>query len=74
MKSVSVYGIALPSSYRDNKDYSIKARSLKRGNPGLPMETIARHVGYPLSHLYLVLKEEDNEIQPELSIFINLKY
>jgi hypothetical protein len=38
------------------------------------METIARHDGYPLSHHYLVLKEEDNEIQPELSIFINLKY
>jgi hypothetical protein len=38
------------------------------------METIARHVGYSLSHLYLVLKEEDNEIQPELSILYNLKY
>jgi hypothetical protein len=52
----------------------LKAKSLKRGNPGLPMETIARHVGYSLSHLYLVLKEEDNEIQPELSILYNLKY
>jgi hypothetical protein len=38
------------------------------------METIARHTGYSLSHLYLVLKEEDEQIQKELSILKNLKY
>jgi hypothetical protein len=52
----------------------LKAQTLKKRNPGIPMETIARHTGYSLSHLYLVLKEEDNQIQKELSILKNLKY
>jgi predicted DNA-binding transcriptional regulator AlpA len=52
----------------------LKAQTLKKKNPGIPMETIARHTGYSLSHLYLVLKEEDEQIQKELSILKNLKY
>ena len=52
----------------------LKAQTLRKRNPGIPMETIARHTGYSLSHLYLVLKEEDDQIQKELSILKNLKY
>jgi hypothetical protein len=52
----------------------LKAQTLKKKNPGIPMETIARHTGYSLSHLYLVLKEEDEQIQKELSILKSLKY
>ena len=52
----------------------LKAQALKKMNPGISMEIIARHTGYSLSHLYLVLKEEDDQIQKELSILKNLKY
>lgn len=52
----------------------LKAQSLKKGNSGIPMETISKYTGYSLSHLYLVLKEDDNPIQKELDILRNLKY
>jgi predicted DNA-binding transcriptional regulator AlpA len=52
----------------------LKARSLILENPDITMETISKMTGYSTSHLYKILKQEDEKLPKELSILYNLKY
>jgi predicted DNA-binding transcriptional regulator AlpA len=52
----------------------LKARSLILENPDITMETISKMTGYSTSHLYKIMKQEDEKLPKELSILYNLKY
>ena len=52
----------------------LKARSLILENPDITMETISKMTGYSTSHLYKILKQEDEKLPKELSILYDLKY
>ena len=52
----------------------LKARSLMKENPGITMESLTKFTGYSTSHLYSILKQEDEKLPKELSILYDLKY
>lgn len=52
----------------------LKARSLIRENPGIQMEIVAKNVGYSLSHLFLVLKENELVFNDKIKVLKYLKY
>jgi AraC-like DNA-binding protein len=52
----------------------LKARALILENPDITMETISKMTGYSTSHLYSILKQEDEILSKELSILYDLKY
>ena len=52
----------------------LKARSLIRENPGIQMEIVAKNVGYSLSHLFLVLKENEVVLNDKIKVLKHLKY
>jgi hypothetical protein len=52
----------------------LKARSLIRENPGIQMEIVAKNVGYSLSHLFLVLKENEVALNDKIKVLKYLKY
>ena len=52
----------------------LKARSLIRENPGIQMEIVAKNVGYSLSHLFLVLKEKEQDLNDKIKILKRIKY
>lgn len=52
----------------------LKARSLMNENPGITMESLAKFTGYSSSHLYSILKKEDEKLPKEISILYDLKY
>ena len=52
----------------------LKARSLIRENPGIQMEIVAKNVGYSLSHLFLVLKENELALNDKIKVLKYLKY
>ena len=52
----------------------LKARSLIRENPGIQMEIVAQNVGYSLSHLFLVLKENELALNDKIKVLKYLKY
>lgn len=52
----------------------LKARSLIRENPGIQMEIVAKNVGYSLSHLFLVLKNNELVLNDRVKILKYLKY
>jgi len=52
----------------------LKARSLIRDNPGIQLEMVAKNVGYSLSHLFLVVREKENEKKDKLSSLNYLNY
>jgi predicted DNA-binding transcriptional regulator AlpA len=52
----------------------LKMRALILENPDITMETISKMTGYSTSHLYKILKQEDEKLPKELSILYNLKY
>ena len=52
----------------------LKARSLIRENPGIQMEIVAQNVGYSLSHLFLVLKENEVALNDKIKVLKYLKY
>ena len=64
---------ALPS-FIINSIKILKARSLMKENPGITMESLTKFTGYSTSHLYSILKQEDEKLPKELSILYNLKY
>lgn len=63
----------LPSSII-NSIKILKTRSLMKENPGLSIESLAKFTGYSSSHLYSLLKQEEEELPKELSILYDLKY
>ena len=46
----------------------LKARALILENPDITMETISKMTGYSTSHLYKIMKQEDEILPKELSI------
>jgi predicted DNA-binding transcriptional regulator AlpA len=52
----------------------LKARALILENPGITMETVSKFTGYSASHLYIIMKQEDQSIPEEIAIIRNLKY
>lgn len=52
----------------------LKARSLMNENPGITMESLSKFTGYSSSHLYSILKKEDEKLPKEISILFDLKY
>ena len=64
---------ALPS-FIINSIKILKARSLMKENPGITMESLTKFTGYSSSHLYSILKQEDEKLPKEISILYNLKY
>ncbi len=64
---------ALPS-FIINSIKILKARSLMKENPGITMESLTKFTGYSTSHLYSILKQEDEKLPKELSILYDLKY
>ena len=64
---------ALPS-FIINSIKILKARSLMKENPGITMESLTKFTGYSASHLYSILKQEDEKLPKELSILYDLKY
>ncbi len=52
----------------------LKARSLIRENPGIQKEIVAKNVGYSLSHLFLVLKENELALNDKIKVLKYLKY
>jgi predicted DNA-binding transcriptional regulator AlpA len=64
---------ALPS-FIINSIKILKARSLLKENPGITMESLTKFTGYSTSHLYSILKQEDEKLPKELSILYDLKY
>jgi predicted DNA-binding transcriptional regulator AlpA len=52
----------------------LKARSLLKENPGITMESLTKFTGYSTSHLYSILKQEDEKLPKEISILCDLKY
>ena len=52
----------------------LKARRLISQNPGIQMEMVAKNVGYSLSHLFLVLKNNELVINDRVKILKYLKY
>ena len=63
----------LPSSII-NSIKILKTRSLMKENPGITIESLAKFTGYSSSHLYSLLKQEEEELPKELSILYDLKY
>ena len=64
---------ALPS-FIINSIKILKAKSLMKENPGITMESLTKFTGYSASHLYSILKQEDEKLPKELSILYDLKY
>ena len=64
---------ALPS-FIINSIKILKAKSLMKENPGITMESLTKFTGYSTSHLYSILKQEDEKLPKELSILYDLKY
>lgn len=52
----------------------LKARALILENPNITMETISKMTGYSTSHLYKIMKQEDEILPKEFSILYDLKY
>ena len=52
----------------------LKMRALILENPDITMETISKMTGYSTSHLYKIMKQEDEKLPKELSILYDLKY
>ena len=52
----------------------LKARRLISENPGIQMGIVAKNVGYSLSHLFLVLKENELVLNDKIKILKHLKY
>jgi len=63
----------LPSTLIHNIK-ELKARRLISQNPGIQMEMVAKNVGYSLSHLFLVLKNNELVINDRVKILKYLKY
>ena len=52
----------------------LKARRLISENPGIQMGIVAKNVGYSLSHLFLVLKENELALNDKIKVLKYLKY
>jgi hypothetical protein len=52
----------------------LKARRLISENPGIQMGIVAKNVGYSLSHLFLVLKENELALNEKIKVLKYLKY
>ena len=52
----------------------LKMRALILENPDITMETISKMTGYSTSHLYKIMKQEDEKLPKELAILYDLKY
>ena len=63
----------LPSTLIHNIK-ELKARRLISQNPGIQMEIVAKNVGYSLSHLFLVLKENEVVLNDKIKVLKHLKY
>ena len=63
----------LPSTLIHNIK-ELKARRLISQNPGIQMEMVAKNVGYSLSHLFLVLKENELALNDKIKVLKYLKY
>ena len=65
--------LILPSTLIHNIK-ELKARRLISQNPGIQMEMVAKNVGYSLSHLFLVLKNNELVLNNRVKILKYLKY